>query len=205
METVWFIGLALAAFLLGACPFSVWIADLALHRNIRTVGDGNPGPTNVFKAGGKFWGVVVLMADILKGVPFVLAARLLGLITPIPYIVAICAILGHAYSPFLGLRGGKALSVAAGTLIGLAHWEIILMLAILYFIGFLLFYNDSWTVMIGTVTTLVILILLRVDMWEILFMCCVTLIFFIKQAHDLTMGPHYPGRLVSWLRSRKGV
>ncbi|MDD5313586.1 MAG: glycerol-3-phosphate acyltransferase, partial [Dehalococcoidia bacterium] len=67
MDIALLILLSVLSFLLGACPFSVWIGKLALKTDIRLYGDGNPGAYNVFRAGGRFWGVVCMLADILKG------------------------------------------------------------------------------------------------------------------------------------------
>ncbi|MCX5994213.1 MAG: glycerol-3-phosphate acyltransferase, partial [Chloroflexi bacterium] len=150
IDTAIVVLLAVAAFFLGACPFSLWIGRAKLRKDIREFGDGNPGASNVFKAGGRVWGVMALMADILKGMPFILTAEyILGYAQPVGYVIAICAVLGHAYSPFLGLRGGKALAVFGGTLLALGRWDIIICLVILFFIGFLFINNDAWTVMCG--------------------------------------------------------
>ncbi len=195
--------LAVAAFFLGACPFSLWIGRLKLRKDIRNFGDGNPGATNVFKAGGKVWGVIALVADILKGMPFVfIALYVLNYSQSVGYIVAVCAVLGHAYSPFLGFHGGKALAVFAGTLVALSRWDIIICLAILFLIGFLFINNDAWTVMCGLAGTLVYLSLTGADTWEIAFMACITAILLIKHLHGLKTSPGTSGRLLSWIRSR---
>ena len=57
----------LLGFLLGALPFSVWIGRFGLQRDIMKVGDGNPGATNVLRAGGFLWFSLALMLDIGKG------------------------------------------------------------------------------------------------------------------------------------------
>ncbi|MFA5399131.1 MAG: glycerol-3-phosphate acyltransferase [Dehalococcoidia bacterium] len=196
--------LAIAAFFLGACPFSLWIGRLKLRKDIRNFGDGNPGATNVFRAGGKVWGVVALIADILKSMPFVfIALCVLNYSQSVGYIVAVCAVLGHAYSPFLGFHGGKALAVFAGTLVALSRWDIIICLAILFFIGFLFINNDAWTVMCGLAGTLVYLSLTGADTWEIAFMACITAILLIKHLQGLKKSPGTSGRLRSWIRSRR--
>jgi hypothetical protein len=68
--------------------FSYWIGLVALRRDIRTVGDGNPGASNLMRAGGKGWGILGLLLDYAKGIAPVLAARSVGGIegsTLIPY------------------------------------------------------------------------------------------------------------------------
>ena len=194
--------LVLSAFILGGCPFSVWIGQWALNRDIRKYGDGNPGSSNVFRAGGKRWGVPALILDIIKGAPLILIGKLVfGLGQPILYIIAFSAVLGHAYSPFLGFRGGKALAVFAGTLFGLQQWDIIVSLIILFILGFLFIGNDAWTVVLGIVASLITLLIARADIAEIIFVSGITALFIVKQFNDLK-SPNHPGRLIVWIRSR---
>ena len=118
MELFWFIILAFAAFCLGACPFAIWIGRWKLGRDIREYGDHNPGAANVFKAGSIKWGFVAAILDIAKGVPFVLLSYLyFHFSEPQIYLVGLCAIAGHAFSPFLRFKGGKATAVTMGVLI----------------------------------------------------------------------------------------
>ena len=195
--------LSLAAFFLGACPFSLWIGRAKLRKDIRNYGDGNPGATNVFKAGGRAWGVIALLADLLKGMPFILIAEyVLGYSQPVGYIIAVWAVIGHAYSPFLGFHGGKALAVFGGTLVALGQWDIIISLAILFLIGFMFINNDAWTVMLGMAGELVYLYLTGKDIWGIAFMAVITAILLMKHFHSLRTSPGTHGRLVSWIRSR---
>jgi acyl phosphate:glycerol-3-phosphate acyltransferase len=203
MDTVLVVLLALSAYVLGSCPFSVWVGKWAMQTDIRRYGDGNPGSSNVFKAGSKKWGIIALILDIIKGIPFILIGRLLfGLGQPFLYLLAFCAVLGHAYSPFLGFRGGKALAVFGGSLLGLAQWDVILSLIIFFILGFLFIGNDAWTVILGMAGTMVMLLLAHAEFWECIFIAFVTALFIIKQLHDLR-APNRPGRLIVWVRSRK--
>jgi acyl phosphate:glycerol-3-phosphate acyltransferase len=195
--------LALGAFLLGACPFSLWIGRLVLHKDIRAYGDGNPGSTNVFKAGGGRWGVLALVADMAKGVPFILLARLgFGFDPPLVYFIAFSAVLGHAFSPFLHFRGGKALAVFAGTLFGLMQWDMIISIAFLLILGFLFIDNDAWIVVLSGTGGFAIAMWMHADVWEIAFVGCATILFIFKHFRDLRM-PIHAGRLLVRFRSRK--
>lgn len=102
-------------FLLGSLPFSVWLGQLVLRTDIRRYGDGNPGGTNVLRAGNRGLGALVIFLDMLKAaVPVALAHygfKLDG--WPLAPVV-LAPILGHAYSPFLRLRGGKAVASTFG-------------------------------------------------------------------------------------------
>ena len=194
--------LALGAFLLGACPFSVVLGRLFLKKDIRDYGDGNPGAVNVFRAGGQKLGYLAVFLDVAKGIPFVLLAHttfgLSGLaIVP----VAVCAILGHAFSPFLRWQGGKAIAVTFGVLLALPQHEALLAFIALVIIGALMVDNDSWGMMLGATGTLAFLAITEASSWELLIMLGVMVIFTIKHFQDLRTLPGFQGRLVRWLQS----
>lgn len=110
-------------FLSGSLPFSVWIGHLALGKDIRCYGDGNPGGTNVIRVGSLSWGVCAMIMDFLKGaIPVGIAHYVAGVTGWWLAAAALAPILGHAYSPFLGFRGGKAVAVTFGAWTGLTLW-----------------------------------------------------------------------------------
>jgi glycerol-3-phosphate acyltransferase PlsY len=116
--------LTAVAFGLGALPFSIWLGRRVLHKDIRTVGDANPGATNVFRAGGRWVGILVLLLDLAKGaLPVAVAYRLLGIDNFWLVPVALAPVAGHAFSPLLGGRGGKAVAVTGGIWLGMTLWE----------------------------------------------------------------------------------
>lgn len=114
----------LLAFCAGALPFSVWIGARFLGKDIRRYGDANPGATNVLRAGGRGAYVVALLLDLLKGALPVGAARWISASDGWWLaLIALAPILGHAFSPILRFRGGKAVAVTAGVWCGLTAWE----------------------------------------------------------------------------------
>jgi len=106
---------SLAGYLCGSIPFAVLIGRLAVKVDPRTVGDGNPGGTNVWKAGGWKIGLVTAIVEILKGYPAVYLAQRAGITEWALVPVALSPILGHGTQPFLGWRGGKALGTTGGS------------------------------------------------------------------------------------------
>ncbi|MEZ4673328.1 MAG: glycerol-3-phosphate acyltransferase [Caldilineaceae bacterium] len=119
MRTLWL----LVAFLAGSLPFSLWIGRLLLGTDIRTVGDANPGATNVF-AGGKGAAALALLLDFLKGaIPVGLAHFQWDFGGWLLVCTAILPVVGHAFSPFLRGRGGKAVATTGGIWCGLTIWE----------------------------------------------------------------------------------
>jgi glycerol-3-phosphate acyltransferase PlsY len=196
--------LAVLAFGLGACPFSIWIGRRLMHRDIRDYGDGNPGAINVFRAGGHKSGYLAVILDVGKGVPFVVIAYAVwGLPEPSVVVVGLSAILGHAFSPFLGWWGGKALSVTAGVFIAMPRHEILLAFMAFMVLGFLFIERDAWTAMFGITGTLVYVVVTSGRSWESLFMLCVLAILAAKHFEELHTIPGAKGRLINWLQSRR--
>jgi len=114
------------AYLLGAIPFGLLIAR-ANGVDIRMVGSGNIGATNVFRALGKGWGILAFACDALKGFiaasVFPLLAKTFGTFdgdTVLPLVCACLAIVGHNWSVYLRFKGGKGVATSVGALIGLA-------------------------------------------------------------------------------------
>ncbi len=196
--------LAAGAFWLGACPFSVWIGRWLLGKDIRDYGDGNPGAVNVFRAGGGKAGYLAVILDTAKGVPFVvLAHSFFGLPGVAVIVVALSAILGHAFSPLLRLRGGKSVAVTFGVLLALPQHELLITFAVFMFLGYLFIKTDAWTVILGAVGSLIYLIVTKGSSWESLFMLCVLAILAVKHYGDLQAIPKPKIRLINWLQSRR--
>lgn len=117
----------IASYFAGAIPFGFLIAR-ARGVDIRTVGSGNIGATNVFRSVGKPWGIATFILDALKG--YLPAAILPGLCgvgagdLASPELARLAggaaAILGHSFPIFLGFRGGKGVATGAGALMGIA-------------------------------------------------------------------------------------
>ncbi|GAB4491950.1 MAG: hypothetical protein OHK0031_15000 [Anaerolineales bacterium] len=138
----------LLAFFSGAIPFSVWLPRLA-GRDPRLVGDKNPGATNAFKAGGKFIGLAALLLDISKAAaPVGLAYQIFGWRGAPMLWIALAPSLGHAWSPFLRFRGGKALATVLGAWIGLTLWDVPLVALAGISLWFVLLKNSAWAVLL---------------------------------------------------------
>lgn len=195
---------SLAAFWLGACPFSVWVGRKFLGKEIRDYGDGNPGAANVRRAGGRKTFVMAMLLDIAKGVPFVYMAHAVwGFPDMTVAVVGLSAILGHAFTPLLGFRGGKSIAVTFGVLLALPHYEILLSFMIFMFIAFLFIERDAWTVIAGTAGALAYMVFTRGSSWESAFMLGVLVILTIKHFNDLRTVPTRRVRILGWLQSRR--
>ncbi len=125
---LWIQGLwLLAAYLLGAVPFGLLIAR-ARGVDLRRIGSGNIGATNVSRALGRTWGILAFLLDALKGwapaALLPLAARAAGAEPPDLFGVGcgVAAVVGHIWPVYLGFRGGKGVATSAGMLLGVAPW-----------------------------------------------------------------------------------
>ena len=107
----------LLAFLLGSIPFGLVLTHVAGLGDIRAIGSGNIGATNVLRTGRKDLAAATLMLDALKGTAAVLIAREFG--GPAA-LAGLAAVLGHTLTPWLRFRGGKGVATGLGVLCGIA-------------------------------------------------------------------------------------
>jgi len=113
--------LLLAGYLLGSVPSGLLLVRWRHSRDIRLEGSGNIGASNVLRGTGFALGAVTLLLDASKGaLASGLAHRLAAGRTPFADAVALAAVLGHVYPPWLGFRGGKGVATACGAF-GLLH------------------------------------------------------------------------------------
>lgn len=113
------LSMIVAAYLLGSISFSVLVVRLLKGIDVRTIGSGNAGATNVLRAAGKGPAVVTLLLDVGKGVAPVLVARGLGGEAWLVGLVAVAVVVGHVYPVYFGFRGGKGVATAGGALFAL--------------------------------------------------------------------------------------
>jgi len=127
------------AFLFGSFPTGVVVGYLA-GRDVRKVGSGNIGAANVARALGVTAGASVALFDILKGALPVLVGFRLGMSHETVALVGLAAVLGHDYSVFLWLRGGKGVATTFGVALALAplagFGSVLIWAAVLWFSGY---------------------------------------------------------------------
>jgi acyl phosphate:glycerol-3-phosphate acyltransferase len=188
---------SLVAFLSGSLPFSVWTLRVLARRDVRAVGDGNPGATNAFRAGGAGLGIAVLLLDVTKGVLPVVLARSFGLNGPTLALVAVLAVAGAAFSPLLGFRGGKALAVTLGTWIGLTLWTIPLVAVVAIVAATRWIEPDGWAVAAALAAMLMGVLLWVPEPWTKMALPLQAGIILWKHRSDLARRPRRrrrPGR-----------
>lgn len=110
-------------FICGSLMFSYWLG-LSVKKDLSTIGDGNPGAANLWHAAGYKMGLLGVLLDVMKGyIPLVFLIES-GLIKGFEIVpVAIAPILGHAFSPFVKGKGGKAIAVTFGVWSAVTRFE----------------------------------------------------------------------------------
>lgn len=153
------------AFLIGSIPFAYVVGRVFFQADIREHGSGNVGATNVFRVFGVWPALLVASLDIMKGFIPVAAASIVspeGWSDWLMISATLAAVLGHSYTPWLGLSGGKGVATVAGALLRLTPWSVLVLLpvfvalvvtwrivslgsvviALLYPVSVLVFYSD---------------------------------------------------------------
>ena len=135
-------GVALLAYLLGSLPTG-YIAGRLVGVDIRKVGSGNVGATNVTRVLGKWFGYPVFLVDFAKGLAAVMLAVIMAkaaqssaqFVDLCAAIGAICSLMGHSYSIWLGFRGGKGVATLMGALFGI-NWITALIVCVVWIVVF---------------------------------------------------------------------
>jgi glycerol-3-phosphate acyltransferase PlsY len=185
------IAMVIAAFISGSLPFSVWISKLLLGVDVRRYGNGNPGAANAFRTGSKLVGLIVLMLDISKAaLPVGMAYFNMGIRGAGMVLIALAALLGHVFSPFLRFRGGKALAAALGVWIGLTLWRASLPAIVGALIGIALFTPPGWSAVCAMSTVLLVLLIWLPDPLLLMVWSGMALVLAWTHRLDLVQGIH---------------
>jgi len=123
----WFV----ASYLLGSLPTSWIVVKLVKGQDLRQLGSGNLGATNLYRQLGWRWAVPAALIDVGKGVvPVLIFGPRAGGGDIMALLLGITAVLGHVFSVFVRFKGGKGVATGAGVLIGLAPWAALVAIVI---------------------------------------------------------------------------
>lgn len=130
-----FITVFVTAYLIGSIPTGYIIVKTFTGQDIRTIGSGSTGATNVKRVMGKKWFFITMLLDALKGALPVILAKLFATtftgIGLLPVVAAVAVILGHSGSIFLKFTGGKSVASGVGTILAL-NWIVGLLIAVVW-------------------------------------------------------------------------
>lgn len=127
-------GALIVGYLLGSIPFGLLLTKLAGTGDIRAIGSGNIGATNVLRTGHKGLAAATLLGDMLKGTAAVVLAGWLGRkigFNGLGLVAGLGAVLGHVFPVWLGFKGGKGVATYIGVLLGVA-WPAVVFFALVW-------------------------------------------------------------------------
>jgi glycerol-3-phosphate acyltransferase PlsY len=130
LEVLFIVIALIAGYLLGSIPFGLIVTRLAGTGDIRTIGSGNIGATNVLRTGRKGLAAATLLGDMLKGAVAVwLTKWVFGLDASL--VAGLAAVLGHIFPVWLGFKGGKGVATYIGVLIA-ASWPVAIAFGVIW-------------------------------------------------------------------------
>ncbi len=168
-------------YLLGSIPFGLILTKLAGLGDVRTIGSGNIGATNVLRTGNKALAALTLALDLLKGTAAVLIGGLFG-----PY-AAIAggfgAFLGHLFPVWLGFRGGKGVATFIGVALAL-YWPAALGFCLVWLLVALVTRYSSLSALTASVAT--VLALTFLGQWPVAILFgLMTLLLYLRHAENI--------------------
>lgn len=184
----------LFGYILGSIPFGLILTRLAGLGDVRTIGSGNIGATNVLRTGNKKLAAATLLLDMLKGTVAVLVAARYGENAAIA--AGFGAFIGHLFPVWIGFRGGKGVATYLGILLGLA-WQGALVFAAAWIITALLTRYSSLSALVASVIVPIALYV-RGDYPIAMLFAVLTVIVFIKHRANIA-------RLLNGTESRIGA
>jgi acyl phosphate:glycerol-3-phosphate acyltransferase len=175
------IAAAIIGYLLGAIPFGLVLTRLAGLGDIRRIGSGNIGATNVLRTGNKTLAALTLVLDLGKGVAAVLIGALWG---PQAALAAGGAVIvGHMFPLWLGFRGGKGVATALGVLLALAPW-VALIAAVLWLATAAVFHYSSLAALVAALASIGLAAIL-VDGGRAWLIACVAVLIILRHHENI--------------------
>jgi acyl phosphate:glycerol-3-phosphate acyltransferase len=179
----------LFGYLLGSIPFGLILTRMSGGPDVRTIGSGNIGATNVLRTGNKKLAVLTLLGDMLKGTVAVLvisyltrANPALGVPSYAPVAAGLGAFLGHLFPVWLGFKGGKGLATYIGVLLGL-FWPAALILCALWLVVAFATRYSSLAALVASALTPAALYLLGRPHIAVLFLILTVLLWIMHRAN----------------------
>ena len=171
---------ALVSYLFGSIPFGYLFTKILLKKDIRNVGSGNIGATNVLRTGNKSLGYLTLVLDIAKAVVPVIFIKLNY--TDLVYISALCAFLGHLFPIWLKFKGGKGVATLVGILISINIYYA-LIFGIVWILTFLISKYSSLSSLFASIS--IPIYLLIIDQGNIIFFIIIFVLIFYTHRENI--------------------
>jgi glycerol-3-phosphate acyltransferase PlsY len=156
-------------YLLGSIPVGLVVGYLWLRRDIRELGSGKTGATNVLRTAGKLPAAVVVVGDIAKGAVPALVGRFFWDDAGVAALGAAAAIVGHIWPVFAGFRGGRGVAAAFGGILALTPFVSLAMLAFAAFVVLITRYVSVMSIVVTAVAGVIIVVLSLVGVEPMMF------------------------------------
>lgn len=169
------------SYLSGSIPWSIWLSKTFYGVDPRSEADRNPGAANTYRVAGWRLGITVLVLDYLKAfIPVSIANYGLQYSGIALFCVALMPTLGHAFSVFLGFRGGRGIVVMFGVWSGLTLYQIPLLMGLSAIVASLFFRDDEWRTILIPIAVIIYLIAQGASPGLILLTSAQLLVFVMK-------------------------
>lgn len=193
MTMAYYIGALIFGYLCGSIPFGLLLTKFAGMEDIRNIGSGNIGATNVLRTGNKKIAAATLIADLLKGTVAVLIGSIYGPDTAV--LAGLGAFLGHCFPVWLKFKGGKGVATYIGILLGFS-WIAVLGFAFFWLATAAITRISSLSALLATLATPILLYTMNHVQWAELF-ALLTIICWYRHRENI-------GRILKGQESRIG-
>ena len=207
------IAIAVISYLIGSVNFSILLSKILTGKDIRESGSGNAGATNMLRTHGKKLAIITLILDVLKGIVAILLARFTihyvtglfdklfdmwdlwnytvgDMFDALPYIAAVCVVLGHNFPLFFGFKGGKGVATSLGVVM-ILDWKVGLIIAVVSIAVMAITKYVSLGSIIGGALYILIegtIILIRQPVNLVCFVCVIALGGLLILRHHANIG-----------------
>jgi glycerol-3-phosphate acyltransferase PlsY len=175
LDAPYFLAALAFGYLLGSIPFGVLVTRVAGVGDVRSIGSGNIGATNVLRTGRKGLAAATLLGDVLKGTVAVMIAWRWG--PNLAILAALGAFLGHLFPVWLSFKGGKGVATYLGCLLGLSPLAALAFAAIWLLVAFGTRYSSLSALVAGTATPVVLWLLGERQMAELFVLLTAVLVW----------------------------
>ena len=154
------------SYLIGSIPFGYIVIKMATGKNIMEYGSGNVGSTNVKRIGGKKLSIITQLLDMFKGFLPVFIFMIIDYEASIPYYIymlALSSILGHNFSIFLKLKGGKGVNTTLGASVLIAPYSVFIAVGVYYIVKWKFKYVSLGSIMLAITMPIVEVIIHRAN------------------------------------------
>jgi glycerol-3-phosphate acyltransferase PlsY len=181
MNYAWIFSTFTLAYFLGSIPFGLILTRLSGAGDIRKIGSGNIGATNVMRTGRKGLAIATLLLDGLKGYAAVELARTLYM-NDFAILAGLFAVIGHVFPVWLRFKGGKGVATTIGVFFAM-HWLLGVSVCVIWLAGFLILRISSLSAMLAIGYSSIAAYLITDDATAILCLALAVLIFFTHRTN----------------------